>query len=149
MLVVLFDGTCNLCNGAVQFIVDHERDHALSFASLQSDEGRTLLEASAGEDLAKVVLGGASGDPTTIVLVEDDKAYTDSTAALRIAKHLRWYLSWAYIGIVIPRGMRDAVYRFIARNRYRWFGKTQSCRVPTPELRARFLATPPAEAPRV
>ena len=140
MGVVLFDGKCNLCNGAVQFIIDHESDRELSFASLQSDEGRALLEKSAGAARATDIMGGAEGDPSTIVFVEGDVAYTHSTAALQIAKHLSWPWRIGRVGVMFPRFFRDAVYRFIARNRYRWFGKTESCRVPTPELKARFLA---------
>ena len=80
-----------------------------------------------------------NGDPDTIVLVEDGQLYTHSTAALKIARHLRWPWSWSVVFIIVPRFVRDAVYRWVARNRYRWFGKSDACRVPTPELRARFL----------
>jgi predicted DCC family thiol-disulfide oxidoreductase YuxK len=139
--VVLFDGTCNLCNGAVQFMLDRERGADLRFAAVQSDAGRALLEERMGKEAATAILHGATGDgdPDSIVFVEDGKAYTHSTAALRIARHLRAPWRWAWAFVVVPRFVRDAVYRFIARNRYRWFGKTQTCRVPTPELRARFL----------
>lgn len=79
------------------------------------------------------------GDPTSIVLVEDGRAYARSTAALRIARHLSfpWKLAWAWV--IVPRFFRDWVYDFVARHRYRWFGKKDVCMVPTPELRARFL----------
>lgn len=137
--VVLFDGKCNLCNGAVQFIIDHERDTELAFASLQSEEGQALLEKTAGKDRTAQITGGVEGDPSTIVLIDGDEAYTHSTAALRIAKHLTWPWRIVRIGVMFPRFFRDAMYRFIARNRYRWFGKSETCRVPTPELRARFL----------
>lgn len=126
--VVLFDGTCNLCNGSVQFIIDHERAPTLKFASLQSDAARTLL----GAELPP-------GDPESVMLVEDGRTYSHSTAALRIARYLRAPWRWLVVLVVVPRFLRDAVYRFIARNRYRWFGKSETCRVPTPELRARFL----------
>lgn len=130
--VVLFDGVCNFCNGAVQFIVDHERDRTLRFASLQSDVAKDLL-ANAG-------LAPPEGDPETIVLVEGDRALTHSSAALAIARRLRAPWSWLAVLVLVPRPVRDFFYRWFARNRYRWFGKTDQCRVPTPELRARFLA---------
>ncbi len=125
---MLFDGTCNLCNGAVQFIVDHERGPTLKFASLQSDAAGALLGAPL-----------PPGDPDTVMLVEDGRTYTHSSAALRIARHLRAPWRWLVVFAIVPRFVRDAVYRWVARNRYRWFGKTETCRVPTPELRARFL----------
>lgn len=139
--VVLFDGTCNLCNGAVQFILDHERGGALRFAALQSEAGSALLERAAGVEAARALLAGArgDGDPDSVVLVEDDRAYTHSTAALRIARYLRWPYRGLVLFTVVPRFVRDAVYRFVARRRYRWFGKSETCRVPTPELRARLL----------
>jgi predicted DCC family thiol-disulfide oxidoreductase YuxK len=136
---VLFDGTCNLCNRAVDFILDHERNETLRFASLQSDAGAELLERVVGEDEARALVSGERGDPDTIVVVEGDRAYIRSAAALRIARHLRAPWSWAYALVVIPRALRDLVYRLIARHRYRWFGKTDTCRLPTPELSQRFL----------
>jgi predicted DCC family thiol-disulfide oxidoreductase YuxK len=139
--LVLFDGKCNLCNGSVQFIIDHERAPTLRFAPLQSDIASERLKATLGEEATRaLVLGAAgSGDPESIVIIEDGKAYTHSTAALRLASHLTAPWRWAFVFYVVPRFIRDLVYRWIARNRYRWFGKTESCRVPTPELRARFI----------
>jgi predicted DCC family thiol-disulfide oxidoreductase YuxK len=141
--LVLFDGKCNLCNGAVQFMIDHERAPNLTFAPLQSDLASERLTAAMGEKAARALVDGATGngDPDTIVVIEDGKAYTHSTAALRIASHLKAPWRWAFVFYVVPRFIRDVVYRWIARNRYRWFGKSESCRVPTPELRARFVAT--------
>lgn len=129
--IVLFDGVCNLCNGSVQFILDRDRKERFRFASLQSEKGQAIL-TERGQSIP-------AGDPDSIVLVEGDAVYTHSTAALRIARHLSfpWFLGYA--GIVWPRFLRDAVYRFIARNRYRWFGKTDQCRIPTPALRARMI----------
>jgi predicted DCC family thiol-disulfide oxidoreductase YuxK len=135
--VVLFDGTCNFCNGAVQFVIDHERRPDLRFASLQSDAGHAILVRAAGEQAARAIAG--EGDPSTLVLVEGDVAYTESSGALRIVRYLRAPWRWARVFVVVPRPIRDAVYRWFARNRYRWFGRTETCRVPTPELRARFL----------
>lgn len=138
---VLFDGTCNLCDGAVHFILDHERGSALKFAAVQSDAGTALLERSTDAELARVLRMGVKGDgdPDSVVLVRDGKVYSHSTAALQIARYLRWPWSWMIVFFIVPAFLRDGVYRFIARNRYRWFGKVDACRVPTPELRARFL----------
>lgn len=145
--LVLFDGKCNLCNGAVQFIIDHERSPQLKFAPLQSDLASERLTAAMGAEATRALVLGAtgSGDPDTIVMIEDGKAYTHSTAALRIASHLTAPWRWAFVFYLVPGFIRDVVYRWIARNRYRWFGKTESCRVPTPELRARFVASAKAE----
>lgn len=128
--VVLFDGVCNLCNGAVGFILRNEAQTGFQFASLQSDEGRRLLqEHGLPEDALD-----------TIILVEDGRAYARSTAALRIARRLRAPWKWLYAFLILPAPLRDLVYRFIAKNRYRWFGQSESCMIPTPELRARFLS---------
>lgn len=126
---LLFDGVCNLCSGSVQFILKRDRQGRFRFASLQSEVGRRLMTEH-----------GLDPDAlSSVVLIEDGRAYQESTAALRIARHLpgAWKLLRAFL--VIPRPLRDAAYRLIARNRYRWFGKTESCWLPTPELRARFL----------
>lgn len=139
--VVLFDGTCNFCDGAVHFVIDHERASTLKFAAIQSDEGGALLDRAATAEQARVLREGASGsgDPDTLIVVEGGSLYTHSTAALRIARHLRWPWRWLGIFTLVPRPLRDVVYRWVARNRYRWFGRSEACRVPTPELRARFL----------
>jgi predicted DCC family thiol-disulfide oxidoreductase YuxK len=128
--VVLFDGVCNLCNGAVNFIIDRDPAARFRFAALQSSQAAALL-APHGR-VPEV-------EPQSFILVEGGRMYERSTAALRIARRLpgAWKLFYAFI--VIPRPVRDAAYRVIARNRYRWFGKAEACRMPTPELRARFL----------
>ena len=127
--ILLFDGVCNLCSGAVQFII--RRDHAghFRFASLQSPLGEELL-ARFGID---------RGVTDSVILVEGDRCYQESDAALRVARGMKG--AWKALAVlrVIPRPLRDAVYRLIARNRYRWFGKQESCWLPTPELRGRFL----------
>ena len=138
---MLFDGTCNLCDRSLQFILDHEADAELKFCALQSDAGREVLATVASPaEVERLVTGTkGTGDPDTVVLVEDGRLYAHSSAALRIMSHLRWPWRWGRVFVVVPRPLRDVVYRWIARNRYRWFGKAESCRVPTPELRARFL----------
>jgi predicted DCC family thiol-disulfide oxidoreductase YuxK len=129
--ILLFDGVCNLCNAVVQFVVARDRKHAFRFAALQSEAGHRLLREHGVE-----VPGG---DPDSVVLIEGGRAYVESTAALRAARHLAfpWFLLWPWL--VVPRFVRDPIYRWIARNRYRWFGKKDQCMIPTPELRARFL----------
>ena len=127
--LVLFDGVCNLCNGSVQLLLKHDPEGRFRFAALQSDAGRSLL---AKHGLAADIL-------SSVVLIEGGRVWRESSAALRIARHLpgAWKLLWAFTAV--PRPLRDAVYRWIARNRYRWFGKTETCWLPTPELKARFL----------
>lgn len=130
--VVLFDGVCNLCSGAVRFIAERDPEGIFRFASLQSDVGRQLLRDHGVEP--------AEGDPDTIVLIDHGRPFERSTAALHIARRLGGpYRLIFLIGSLMPRFLRDLVYDFVARHRYRWFGKRDACMVPTPELRARFL----------
>ncbi len=126
--LVLFDGVCNVCNAAVNFIIDRDPDARFRFASLQSGRGRALCDSH-----------GLAGDVSTIVLIEDGAAYTESTAVLRIARRLGAAWPLLYVAIVLPRVLRDALYRYFAANRYRWFGKRETCRIPTPDIRRRFL----------
>ena len=130
--IVLFDGVCNLCNGAVLFIIDRDPRQRFLFAPLQSDFAVGLL---ASIDQEAPVAGADS-----IVLIEDGRVYLRSAAALRVAKHLSGL--WPLLGVLalVPTGLRDRAYDLVARNRYRWFGRQEACRVPTPELRQRFLA---------
>jgi predicted DCC family thiol-disulfide oxidoreductase YuxK len=132
--VLLFDGVCNLCSAAVHFILEREEKPTLQFCALQSEKGRALLEAH------KMLHVIAHADPESLVLIEDGQAYERSDAALRIAKHLRAPYRYGRIFLFVPRFLRDLGYRFIAHHRYRFFGKTDSCLVPTKELRARFIA---------
>lgn len=127
--IILFDGVCNLCNGAVNFIIDRDPNAYFRMAALQSTVGQELLQKH----------NLKTQDFDTIVLVEGNNIYSHSTAALRIARKLSgaWPLFYAFI--VIPSPLRNVVYNWISRNRYRWFGKQDACRIPTPELRSRFL----------
>ena len=127
--VLLFDGVCNLCNGAVNFIIDHDPKGHFKFSALQSDFGQ--------EQLAK--LGYDQQEFDSLVLLSGDKVYKKSSAALRIAKKLNGLYPLLYIFIIVPPFIRHAVYDIIARNRYKWFGKRDSCRMPTPELKSRFV----------
>ena len=127
--LVLFDGVCNFCNGSVRFIMRRDRARRFAFAALQSEAGRRL----AGETVAE------GADLQSIVLLEEVGRFTRSTAALRIARHLAWPWPLGYGLIVVPRPLRDWLYGAFARRRYRWFGKSEACMVPTAEQRARFL----------
>lgn len=127
--IVFFDGVCNLCNSAVNFLLDHDSHNVLRFAPLQ---GTTFAEVERQfPELA--------GMEASIVLYEDGKVYRQSAAVLRLCLLLGGFWKLLYAGIILPRHLRDALYAWIARNRYRWFGTRESCRMPTPELRAKFL----------
>ena len=136
--VLIFDGVCNVCNAAVNFALDHERGPVLHFAALQSPEGLALLQAHGGR-----VEAIASA---TVVVIDDGQRYERSAAVLRAARYLRW--PWRALAAfwIVPRPLRDALYTYFAAHRYKWFGQSEACRVPTPELRARFLHSPGAEA---
>lgn len=126
--IVLFDGVCNLCNGAVQFIIKRDSRAYFKFASLQSETGQQLLAAHR----LKPTLD-------SFVVIDHGTAYAKSDAALRVCRHLRGvWPAFAWFRIV-PRPFRDLVYSFVAANRYRWFGKTEQCMLPTPDTRQRFL----------
>jgi predicted DCC family thiol-disulfide oxidoreductase YuxK len=133
--IVLFDGVCNLCNGFVNAVIERDPDGYFTFGALQSDPARAYLDAF-----------GLSGDVLdSVVLIEGGRLYRRSTAALRILRRLSPPWPLAYLLVAIPRPVRDRVYDWIAGRRYRWFGKRSACRVPTPELRSRFLR---ADRPR-
>ncbi len=127
-MVVLFDGVCNLCNSSVQFIIKHDPKKYFVFASLQSDVAKALL-------LQKKV----KNSQNSVIFIEKERVYTESTAVLRILKHLNNGLSLFYFFIIIPPFIRDFVYRIIANNRYKWFGKKEQCMIPSEELKHRFL----------
>lgn len=127
--LVLFDGLCNLCNGAVNFIIDRDPGARLAFAPLQSPTGLSTLHQ----------LGFPTDVLSSVVLVENGKSYTRSTAALRIARHLGGLWPLIFVLVLIPRPLRDLIYDWIARNRYRWFGRRDSCRMPSPEIAGRFM----------
>ena len=126
---MIFDGVCNLCVRSVKFIINHEADQLLRFTPLQSPAGARLLRE----------YGFDPEDAKSFVLVADGKPYVKSDAAIRVARHLRG--GWRLIGAIkiIPRPIRNWTYDVIARNRYRWFGRSEGCMVPTPELLSRFV----------
>jgi predicted DCC family thiol-disulfide oxidoreductase YuxK len=127
--ILLFDGVCNLCSGAVRFVIRHDPRGRFRFAALQSETGRRLL-----------VQHGLSADALdTFVLIGGARCFTRSDAAIELVRRLEGPWRWLALLRVVPRSIRDRLYRVVARHRYRWFGRTESCMVPTPELARRFL----------
>ena len=126
--IVLFDGVCNFCNSAVNFIIRHDRKGLFKFAPLQSEIGQEMQSKF-----------GIGDGVDSIVLVEDERVFMHSTAALRIARGLGGLWSAAYIFIIVPAFIRDWFYKLFAKYRYRLFGRKEACMLPTPEVRARFL----------
>jgi predicted DCC family thiol-disulfide oxidoreductase YuxK len=129
--IVYFDGVCNFCSGFVNFLIKADRHNQLKFAALQSAPGQKFCQ---DHQL-----------PTdhfdTFYLYENGAVYNRSTAALKLFRKLGWPYSWLYVFIVLPVPIRDNLfYKPIAKNRYKWFGKTDACMIPTPEIRAKFLA---------
>lgn len=128
--IILFDGVCNLCNGAIQFIIKRDNKDTFRYAALQSEIGKRMT-SERNIDTAQI---------DSMILIEPGVAYyTKSDAALQIGRDLRNYRLISNILLMIPRGLRNIVYDFMAKNRYKWFGKKTECMVPTPEMRAKFL----------
>ena len=128
--VVLFDGVCNLCSAVVRFVIRHDPSPGrFKLAALQSEAGQRLLREHSL----------STTDLESFVLIEDGQAHLRSTAALRVLRGLGFPWSLLYAFMIVPRPLRDAVYRWIARNRYRWFGKRDACMMPTDDVRSRFL----------
>jgi predicted DCC family thiol-disulfide oxidoreductase YuxK len=128
--VILFDGVCNFCNGAVNFIIDRDKAGYFKFAPLQSEIGEKLLAENGVDKI----------ETDSVVLLEDGKVYTYSTAALRIARKLDGFWKYSFGFVVVPRFVRNFFYRLFAKYRYKMFGKQDACMLPTPEIRQRFLA---------
>lgn len=128
--VILFDGVCNLCNNSVLFVIKRDPKKKFRFASLQSEFGRNQMRNFRLDD----------SELNSVLLVKQDKLFQKSNAALEIARQLTggWPLLYGFI--IIPSFIRDGVYNWISRNRYRWFGRKEACMIPTPELKARFVA---------
>ena len=128
--IILFDGLCNLCNNSVNFIIDRDYSNYYKFASLQSEVGLGLM-ADQKDQIPENI--------DSIILFENRKVYTKSTAALKIAKKLKGFCSILYVFMIIPYPIRDFIYDIIAKNRYKWFKKESSCKISTIELRSKFL----------
>ncbi|MFT5715562.1 MAG: putative DCC family thiol-disulfide oxidoreductase YuxK [Flavobacterium sp.] len=128
--VILFDGVCNLCNTAVQFIIKHDKKDLFRFVALQSELGQSIVKH----------IGVDTKNMDSIILYEPGVAYyVKSVAALEIAKRLRGVIALISIFKILPTGLKDSVYDYIAKNRYKWFGKREHCMIPTAELKSKFL----------
>jgi predicted DCC family thiol-disulfide oxidoreductase YuxK len=127
--IIFFDGVCNLCTGTVQFVIKHDPAHQFRFASLQSEIGQHLLQQY---HLPTEEFG-------SFILFEKGKVYTKSSAALRITKKLKGLWPGLYVFMIVPPFIRNGIYSWVARNRYKWFGKKEACWLPTPELKNLFI----------
>lgn len=127
--IILFDGVCNFCNYWVNFAIRHDKKKRLLFTPLQGETAKQLLP------LHHINPNALS----SVILIDNGKAYTQSSAALRICKHLNGGWKLFYGLMIMPKFIRDFLYNIIARNRYRWFGKKEACMIPSPEIRERFL----------
>ena len=127
--IIIFDGICNLCNSSVRFIIKNDPKEHFVFASLQSDAAKEILLQLADEKFSD----------DSIVLIENGKIHVGSTAALKILRRLNHPVKLFYCFIVLPKKIRDYVYQYIAKNRYKWFGKRKKCMIPTAEIKGRFI----------
>ena len=127
--IILFDGICNLCNSAVSFVIKRDKKSVIQFAALQTDPAKKLLEQ----------FNLPTQSINSIILIEKGVLYTQSTAVLKISKHLNGLWPLLYGLIIVPTFIRNGIYQWIAKNRYQWFGKQETCMLPSPELSARFL----------
>ncbi|MCF8714382.1 DUF393 domain-containing protein [Joostella atrarenae] len=129
--IILFDGVCNLCNSSVQFVIKRDKKDVFRFASLQSEVGQRMLKERSID----------SSQTDSIVLIEPNVAYyTRSSAAIEIAKEIGGL--WSLLSVfnyILPESIRDSIYNFIAKNRYKWFGKKENCPLPTAEEKAKFI----------
>ena len=127
--IILFDGICNFCNSSVNFIIERDIRNRFIFAPIQSESGKKLMNQ----------FGLDAENLKTIILIEGERYYTKTTAALRIAKELKGAWKLFYVFIIVPPFIRDIFYNMISKYRYRWFGKRETCRLPTPEEKEKFL----------
>nr|WP_315154348.1 thiol-disulfide oxidoreductase DCC family protein [uncultured Flavobacterium sp.] len=128
--IILFDGVCNLCNSAVQFVIQHDSKDVFRFVALQSELGQQILNH----------IGVSPANIDSIVLYEPGVAYYyKSSAAIEIARNLGGFWHFGTVFRIIPSGIRNLLYDYIAKNRYKWYGKKESCMIPTPELKLKFI----------
>lgn len=126
--IILFDGVCNLCNRSVQFIIKRDPKAHFKFASIQSETGQRVVKQY-----------GISNEIDSLIFIENEQVYIKSSAALRISRKLDGYWRLLTILIILPPFFRDFLYDIVAKNRYKWFGKKESCLLPTIETKKRFL----------
>ena len=129
--VILFDGVCNLCSSTVQFVIRHDKKNRYKFASLQSGYGQRLMQQ----------FNLPVDELNSFILFENGSIYAKSTGALKVARHLNGAWPLLYGFLIIPKFIRDAVYSYVARHRYKWFGRKDACWVPTPALKEKFIDT--------
>jgi len=127
--IILFDGVCNFCNGAVNFVLKRDKKKSILFAPLQSAAAEKILPA---HQLSP-------GDLSSFLFIEHGKLYDRSTAALRVCRHLKGLWPLCYGMMIVPKFIRDGIYNYIAKNRYKWFGQKDACMIPSAEVRSRFL----------
>ena len=127
--LLLFDGVCNLCNSSVQFVIKYDTKKQFHFSSLQSDAAKEIL----------LQFGETNLNLDSVILISDEKIYSKSSAILRVLKLLGGFYSIGIIFYIIPKFIRDKIYDFVAKNRYKWYGKRESCMLPNKELKNRFL----------
>ena len=128
--IILFDGVCNLCNSAVQFVIKHDNKDVFRFVALQSELGQQILKH----------IGVNPANIDSIVLYEPGVAYyCKSSAAIEMARSLGGFWHFGTVFRIIPTAIRNLLYDYVAKNRYNWYGKKESCMVPTPELKIKFL----------
>lgn len=125
--IIFFDGVCNLCNASIQFVIKRDVKGYFKFSALQSDLAKQYIPDLNSDDL------------DTIILLENGKLYKRSTAALRIAKKLNGLWSLMYVFVIVPPFIRNAIYNYIAKNRYKWWGRQEQCWMPTEGLKDRFV----------
>ncbi len=127
--IILFDGVCNFCNNAVNFVIKRDKKNSLRFATLQSEVSHQILRNKKIE----------ADDLSSFVFIENEKIFTRSTAALRVCRYLTGMWPLMYGFMIVPKFIRDGVYNWVSGNRYKWFGKKEKCMVPTPQISAKFL----------
>lgn len=128
--IILFDGVCNLCNSSVQYVIQRDKKDEFRFVALQSELGQKIIKH----------IGIANTNIDSIVLYLPGIAYYyKSSAVIEISKSLQGFFNYGMLFRIVPNALRDVVYDYVARNRYKWYGKKESCMIPTPELKAKFL----------
>lgn len=129
--LILFDGVCNLCDASVQYIIKHDKKDVFRFAALQSDIGQQIINQFKID----------TNKTDSILLYSEERGIDyKSTAALKIAKHLGFPRNLMFVFLIVPAFIRNWVYNYIAKNRYKWYGKKEECMIPTPELKSKFIA---------
>ncbi|WP_078380999.1 thiol-disulfide oxidoreductase DCC family protein [Sutcliffiella halmapala] len=127
--ILLFDGVCNMCNSLVMFVIKHDKKAVFKFASLQSEVGQSILKN----------LDLPLNDFDSFYFIDGDNYYTKSSAGLKVLKNLGGAWKFFYPLIIVPKPLRDLIYGYIAKNRYKWFGKKDECMIPSPDMKKRFL----------